>query len=113
MCVVFFLPWFSSKMSVSRNELYMFYRTFHQHVLKKEHVFLIKINTCKYLDLDPVVECVFLYGELYVESVGEVLEDVHVGDECVIRAVVGIKVFVDVSVREPFGAHVVKVVAGG
>lgn len=42
----------------------------------------------------------------------EVLEGVHVGDECFVGGVVGIEIFVHIAVVEPFGAHIVEVIRG-
>jgi hypothetical protein len=40
-----------------------------------------------------------------------VVNDVHVGNEGIVRALVRVEVLMDVAVREPFGAHVVEMVA--
>ena len=42
----------------------------------------------------------------------EIREDVHVVDESVVGRIVGVEIGVYVTVREPFGSHVVEMVGG-
>ncbi len=42
----------------------------------------------------------------------EIVENIHVIDKGIIRSLVGVEVFMDVAVIEPFGAHIIEVVTG-